>query len=51
MDTAALANQIAQKVIADTAFWVGIIGLVGAVMSVITEFDVLMFTYGDGWGR
>jgi len=32
VDTTALANQIAQKVIADTAFWVAIIGLVGAVV-------------------
>ena len=32
MDTTALANQIAQKVVADTAFWVAIIGLVGAVI-------------------
>lgn len=37
VDTTALANQIAQKVIADTAFWVAIIGLVGAVIgSVLT---------------
>lgn len=32
MDTTTLANQIAQKVVADTAFWVAIIGLVGAVI-------------------
>jgi hypothetical protein len=32
VDTATLANQIAQKVIADTTFWVAIVGLVGAVI-------------------
>lgn len=32
MDTATLANQIAQKVVADTNFWIAIIGLVGAVI-------------------
>lgn len=31
MDTT-LGNQIAQKVIADTAFWVAVIGLVGAII-------------------
>lgn len=37
MDTAVLANQIAQKVVADTGFWVAIIGLIGAVIgSVLT---------------
>lgn len=32
MDTTTLANQIAQKVVADTAFWVAVIGLAGAII-------------------
>ncbi len=32
MDTTTLANQIAQKVVADTTFWVAVIGLVGVVI-------------------
>lgn len=35
MDTTALANQIAQKVVADTTFWVAIIGFVGAVIGAV----------------
>jgi hypothetical protein len=37
MDTTVLANLIAQKVIADAQFWVGIIGLIGVIIgSVLT---------------
>lgn len=32
MDTTTLANQIAEKVISDTSFWIAIIGLIGAVV-------------------
>lgn len=32
MDTTTLANQIAQKVIADTTFWVAIVGFIGALI-------------------
>ncbi|WP_042955292.1 hypothetical protein [Pseudomonas sp. G5(2012)] len=32
MDETQLANEIAHRVISDTKFWVGIIGLIGAVI-------------------
>lgn len=38
MDTTTLADQIAQKIIADTTFWVAIVGLVGAVIGGFLTF-------------
>lgn len=32
MDTSALASEIAAKVIADTSFWVSVVGLIGVVV-------------------
>lgn len=32
MDTTTLANQIAQKIVADTALWVAVIGLIGVII-------------------
>ncbi|MFZ3087752.1 MAG: hypothetical protein WA123_06775 [Methylotenera sp.] len=42
MDTTALATEIAGKVIADTSFWVAVVGLtgviVGAIITVVGNF-------------
>lgn len=35
MDTSTLANEIAAKVIADTSFWVSVIGFVGVVVGAV----------------
>ncbi|WP_124706310.1 hypothetical protein [Sulfuriferula multivorans] len=35
MDTSTLANEIAAKVIADTSFWVSVVGLVGVVVGAV----------------
>lgn len=35
MDTSALANQIASKVVADTSFWISIVGLAGVIVGAI----------------
>jgi len=43
MDTNQLANEIASKVVADTEFWIAIIGLIGVVIgSLLTILGNLM---------
>lgn len=47
MDTSTIANEIAAKVIADTSFWVSIVGfvgvVVGAVITVVGNFILHWF--------
>ncbi|MHB8151220.1 MAG: hypothetical protein ACYDIB_13780 [Desulfobulbia bacterium] len=47
MDTTTLATEIAGKVIADTSFWVAVVGLagvvVGAIITVVGNFLLLWF--------
>ncbi len=46
MDTSALAAQIAQKVVADTQFWVALVGLLGAIVgSLLTIAGQLLLHY------
>lgn len=52
MDTTSLANQIAQKVVADTTFWVAVVGLVGAIIgSALTIAGNLLLHWFRNRGR
>lgn len=35
MDTSALANEIAARVITDTSFWVSVVGIIGVVLGAV----------------
>lgn len=52
LDTSGLANEIAAKVVADTSFWISVVGLVGVVLgAVITVAGNFLLHLFQDWPR
>lgn len=50
MDTSTLANEIATKVVADTSFWISVVGFVGVIVgaAITVAGNFLLHWFQDG---